>query len=103
MLDGVACSVCDAPVPAGRLRLLAERDDLAFVEIDCPVCGSSALGFLAIRMELESDVVRLAGAPAITSDDVLEMHDLLEGWTGDLRGLLADRQGAHDAGTDASR
>lgn len=88
--DRLPCSVCDEPVPASRIRLLARRDDLAFLEIDCGACGSATLGFVvagAGEPTLES-----AGQP-ISADDVLDMHELLATWHGDLAGLLS-----HDAG-----
>lgn len=108
---GSACTVCDEPVPVERIRLLAQRDDLAFIELDCPACGSTGLGFVgrstpsgsddrptaahgdAVRRPargLAPEATRLAGAPAISADDVLDMHTALAGWTGDLVGLLND-------------
>src|SRR4029079_14433019 len=44
--DGATCTACGAPVPTGRIRILATRDDLAFVELVCDDCGSAALGML---------------------------------------------------------
>lgn len=46
--DGMACTVCDEPVPAERM-LLARRDDMTFVQIECTRCGSRALEFVAAR------------------------------------------------------
>ena len=45
--DGATCTACGAPVPTGRIRILARRDDLAFVELACDGCGSAALGLLS--------------------------------------------------------
>ena len=44
--DGAPCTACGAPVPAGRIRLLASRDGLAFVRLVCDDCGSAAIGLL---------------------------------------------------------
>jgi hypothetical protein len=93
--DGVSCTACGASVPAGRIRILAHRDDLAFVELACQTCGSSALGLLLAADELgEPPVLDVAADPApidpaITLDDVVSMRDHLAAWDGDLRGLLA--------------
>jgi hypothetical protein len=46
MPDGATCTACGAPVPTGRIRILATRDDLAFVELVCDGCGSAALALL---------------------------------------------------------
>jgi hypothetical protein len=84
--DGLRCTVCDERVPVTRIRELARRDDLTFIEIDCQACASSTLGFLLDGRSEEPAPVH-PGDP-ITSDDVLDMHELLASWRGDLAGLL---------------
>ena len=84
--DGHRCSVCEERVPAARVTLLAWRDDLAFLQIDCGSCLSTTLGFM-----LGGRVDEPSGRPAagpITTDDVIDMHQLLASWRGDLTGLL---------------
>jgi hypothetical protein len=88
--DGLRCTVCEEPVPVDRLRLLAWRDDLAFLQIDCGRCSSTTLGFIAAGRSDESGAPPPESeAPPITADDVLDMHELLAGWGGDLSGLLS--------------
>ena len=85
--DGLRCTVCDGRVPATRIRLLAWRDDLAFLQIDCDSCASTTLGFvLGGRSE---DAEPEDGPDPISSDDVLDMHQFLATWRGDLAALLA--------------
>jgi hypothetical protein len=43
---GVECAACGDAVPTDRIRILARRDDIVFVEIDCPGCRSEALGIV---------------------------------------------------------
>jgi hypothetical protein len=84
---GHRCSVCDERVPAGQVRLLAWRDDLAFLQLECGACLSTTLGFvLGGRSDGPAAPPR---ADPISSDDVLDMHQLLAAWRGDLSGLLA--------------
>ena len=84
--DGLRCTVCEERVPATRIRLLALRDDLAFLQLDCGACASSTLGFvLGGRTDTPAPVHD--GLP-ISTDDVLDMHQLLATWRGDLAGLL---------------
>lgn len=84
--DGLCCTVCDERVPAERVKLLAWRDDLAFLQIDCGSCFSTTLAFV---MGGRTDA---SGTPPdadpIGTDDVLDMHELLATWRGDLTGLL---------------
>jgi len=85
--DGLRCTVCDQRVPVTRIRTLARRDDLTFIEIDCEACASSTLGFL-LAGQSDAPAPPRDGDP-ITTDDVLDMHELLESWRGDLADLLA--------------
>jgi hypothetical protein len=85
--DGLRCTVCDERVPATRVRLLAWRDDLAFLQIDCGTCLSTTLAFV-MGGGTEAPTTPPAGAP-ISGDDVLDMHELLATWRGDLTGLLS--------------
>jgi hypothetical protein len=87
LLDGIACSVCEASVSGDRIRLLARREGLAFVEIACGGCGSTTLGFV---VDGEGTDGARTAAPPVTADDVLDMHVALETWEGDLRSLLTD-------------
>ncbi|MBI3745969.1 MAG: hypothetical protein HY264_05495 [Chloroflexi bacterium] len=86
--DGMACTVCDEVVPAARIHLLARRDDIAFVQIDCPACRSTSLGFLGAEA-FGSGADDHGPAEPVDADDVIEMHELLSTWDGDLRSLLA--------------
>ena len=87
--DDAACSVCREPVAPERTRLLARREDLLFVELCCRACASVTLGFVFAPDDRRlPDTIRLADAPPITPDDVLDMHRHLEAWNGDLQGLL---------------
>ncbi|HEX3266117.1 MAG TPA: hypothetical protein VHR16_10655 [Candidatus Limnocylindrales bacterium] len=92
--DGLRCTVCEERVPADRLQLLAWRDELVFLQIDCGSCLSTTLGFVVSGApdgpsESESD----EPAPPITSDDVLDMHQFLASWRGDLSALLESDRG----------
>lgn len=72
-----------------RSRLLARRDDLLVLELHCAACASVTLGFIfAPDDRLLPECLRLAGAPPVSADDVLDMHLQLEAWQGDLRSLL---------------
>ncbi|HYK95577.1 MAG TPA: hypothetical protein VE011_06915 [Candidatus Dormibacteraeota bacterium] len=86
--DGHRCTVCEERVPADRVKLLAWRDDLAFLQIDCGSCFSSSLGFM-LNGRTDEPVERQARAP-VSTDDVLDMHQLLASWRGDLTGLLSN-------------
>ena len=91
--DGLRCTVCEERVPATRIRLLALRDQplerklmSAMAQLDCGACASSTLGFvLGGRTDAPAPV---HDGPPISTDDVLDMHQLLATWRGDMAGLL---------------
>jgi hypothetical protein len=90
--DGTTCAVCEGSVPARSVRLLARRDDLAFVQVSCASCRSTTLAFVFPATASAGGTGRPTPA-RVTADDVLEMHELLDGWSGGLRELLAPRPG----------
>jgi hypothetical protein len=95
-LDGADCAVCRRPVPADRIRLLAERDDLVFAELDCPSCGSVGLSIIVLR-DGAPRALEDATASPIDEADVLAVRAFLEDYQGDLRALLGspwNRSGA---------
>ena len=55
LADGVDCAACGQFVPTDRIRVLARRDDIAFVEIHCPGCRSESLGIVIVSEDESSD------------------------------------------------
>jgi len=95
-LGGADCAACGSSVPASRVRLLAERDDLVFAELGCPSCGSISLAIVVKAAPTPDALVApesgaLGGAP-VGADDVLDMHEFLAEYRGDVRGLLHPRR-----------
>ena len=98
--DGVDCAVCGRTVPAERIRILASRDDLTFVELTCAACRSESLGMIVAGESdgsarygefLPADDVRFREALPIGVDDVLIVRQLLQG--GDLDALVGPGDG----------
>lgn len=96
----MTCTVCNEPVPAERVQLLARREDLTFLKIECAACSSTTLGFVAGLAAADAP----ADAPAatdpgpddgdpISTDDVLAMHEFLASWQGDPKALLGSLAG----------
>jgi hypothetical protein len=90
LVSDADCAACGRPVPRERVRVLARRDDLAFAELPCEQCGSVSLAIFVGPPDAApaSGAAPAPGSPAIGPDDVLDMHLLLAGWTGDLRTLV---------------
>lgn len=104
-LTSFGCAACRQPYESARIRLLAERDGLFFVDLGCAVCGTQAVAIVTVEVD-ENDVPRptptegfVGGAPGpemalpVNSDDVLAMHALLSRFEGDMASLLVQLDG----------
>jgi hypothetical protein len=92
-------------VSIDRIAVLADRGDLAFVQLDCAACGSRTMSLvLPDDPDACSPVLDTADAgpgpipwarmsirPPIEREDVVAVRHLLDGWQGDLLGLLDGR------------
>jgi hypothetical protein len=105
-LTSFGCAACGAPYEPGRIRLLAERDGLFFVDLACTECASRAVAIVTVDTDEDDDpradageLVPLAAgeprpvAPPISVDDVLDLHRFLDGFTGGTVTLLERLEG----------
>jgi hypothetical protein len=110
-LTTFTCPACGRRYRGSRMRLLAEREGLFFVDLDCSRCGSHTVAIVTVEIDDESDVtIEVSdvvgedeiehmgeslplGAAPVTADDVLEMHEFLKGFKGSL-GELLEKDGA---------
>jgi hypothetical protein len=112
-LTSFTCPACGRRYRGSRIKLLAERDGLFFVDLDCSRCGSHTVAIVTVEqdeaefsivdasdIELDVDLLpeHLGEAlpdndEPVTADDVLDMHELLAGFEGDIHTLLASSTG----------
>ena len=107
--NGVDCGACGRPVPLERIRVLASRDDLTFVEIDCPGCRSESLGIVVQSVNrpstapygefLPADDVRFREALPIGPTDIRTVRELLD--RGDLDALVGPFSDPRGGGSPA--
>ena len=114
-LTSFTCPACGRRYRGSKIRLLAERDGLFFVDLDCARCGSHTVAIVTVEMDEASasitDISDLTlstdglpehlnedlpvGAAPVIPDDVLEMHEFLDAFDGDFSRLFA--QGAQSS------
>lgn len=112
-LTSFSCPACKRRYRGSRIRLLAERESLFFVDLDCTSCGSRTVAIVTVeQVETEFSIVDAsdleivsdplaehlgealpAGAAPVTANDVLAVHELLSGFEGDMHALLASHRG----------
>jgi len=109
-LTSFTCPACGRRYRGSKIRLLAERDGLFFVDLDCVRCGSHTVAIVTVEIDETSasitDISDLslavedlrehlgedlpAGAALVTGDDVLEMHEFLADFKGDVDRLFRE-------------
>lgn len=106
-LASFGCAACGQPYGEAHIRLIAQREELFFVDLSCPHCGSQAVAIVTIQVDGDGttldggELVRAespvktaaADAPAISADDVLDAHALLDDFSGDVHQLIARFRG----------
>jgi hypothetical protein len=99
-LATVACADCGRTYGAGRIRILAQREELFFVDLACR-CGREAIAIVTISLDddrtpsldlgdlEDEEAFGPPPAAAVDSDDVLDMHLFLRSFDGDFRSLFS--------------
>ena len=96
-LTSFGCASCGRAYAPEGIRMLAERDQLYFVDLACLMCGSQATAIVTVALEdglmPRADVPELEPATPpvaapVDADDLLDMHQLLAEHDGDLIALL---------------
>ena len=102
-LASFGCAACGQAYGQGHIHLIAQREELFFVDLSCDHCGSQAVAIVTIQIDGETatldggELVRADEAdpdaapdgPAISVDDVLDAHSLLQDFEGDVHQLIA--------------
>jgi hypothetical protein len=109
-LTSFGCAACGQPYESGRIRLLAEREGLFFVDLGCSHCGTQAVAIVTIQADEDDEPHIEAGehasvtlnatavADPVSADDVLAVHELLDGFAGGIDELLERLDGRDTAG-----
>jgi predicted RNA-binding Zn-ribbon protein involved in translation (DUF1610 family) len=104
-LTTFTCPACGRRYRGSKMRLLAEREGLFFVDLDCSRCGSHTVAIVTVELDEseltievsdavgEDEIEHLGeplpvGAAPVTTDDVLEMHQFLASYAGNLGELV---------------
>jgi hypothetical protein len=103
-LLGAGCARCGQPYAAQGIRVLAQREEIAFVQLVCFACQTQTLALVtgasgAAPDDQDYPVESLEDAaqpeaPPISEVEVLQMRSFLASYEGDMLGLFeAAREG----------
>ncbi|MCK9623110.1 MAG: hypothetical protein M0R47_21560 [Methylobacter sp.] len=93
------CSVCNHKYEPVKALVLEEQEGQTTLHLTCASCGVSTMVFVSttqfgvvsmgILTDLEGNEVRsLFGDDAISSDQVLDMHTFLKGFSGGVKEFI---------------
>ncbi len=98
-LDGVfgtvRCANCGTVYGRDSIAVVGNRNEYWFVRCRCEVCGTQGLGVVIVKPVSEAPPVAAPSRSALSDgqvlihvDDVLEAHELLRDYVGDVHGLF---------------
>ena len=90
------CSVCGTNHSRSEISLLGKRDGGWIVRVACSKCDTAItllvyVGDNASSPRAVAQTAPRRRRPPVTLDEVLDAHDMLESFSGDVRDLFAPR------------
>jgi len=98
LMTSIKCSVCGQRYEADNIDVLGHQEDLWFLSILCPACHARCLVAAVVREDSVPEVItdltqaeldRFRNVSKVTTDDVLDMHNFLKDFDGDLSQLFS--------------
>jgi len=98
LIASVRCSVCGKPYRPSNIKVLGHEDNLWFLSVFCPSCRTLGLVAAVVKREAvkrateltPEEKIKFANARPIGADDVLEMHEFLQNFEGDVKAMFAE-------------
>jgi hypothetical protein len=97
LISTFRCQFCRQSFEREKIRVTARHEKLWIVGVRCTRCGKQQVFWIALKEEgqlgMLSDLTdveetHFASMPAISSDDVLDMHEFLSAFDGDFHRLF---------------
>jgi hypothetical protein len=91
------CSVCGANHSRSDIRVLGKIESAWIVRVTCAKCQTAFKLLVVVTDEQRAAVKPIkeeperSRRPAVTADEVIDAHEFLERYSGDVRTLLARR------------
>jgi len=97
LMASTKCAVCGQPYEVDNIDILGHQEDLWFLSVFCPACHARCLVAAVIREDrvpevtidlTQAELDRFRNVGRVTADDVLDMHNFLKDFDGDLAQLF---------------
>ncbi len=99
LLENIKCVVCSEPYDENDVTIMGQQDELWMLMVSCHHCGTQGIILAMVKedeqVELLTDLgpdelERVHSLPAISSDDVLDVHCFLRDFDGDFVALFEE-------------
>jgi hypothetical protein len=100
LLSTIKCSVCSRNYEAKNVNVLGHQGELWFISVFCPACGTQGLVAAVVKEGTPTEVItdlteeelaEFALGEAVGIDDVLDIHNLLKDFEGDVSNLFTEK------------
>lgn len=97
LIDNIRCVVCSGEYTEADIAIMAQQDDVWMLMVSCPHCHTQGIILAVVKEEEQVQVVteltpeeleHARDIAPIGTDDVLDIHRLLQDFDGDFRGLF---------------
>jgi C4-type Zn-finger protein len=97
VISAMECRVCGRHYQLDNIEILGHENDMWFVSIFCPSCASRSLVAAIIKRDRMPEIVtdltaaeyaRFSQGDVVRADDVLDMHNFLKDFHGDITELF---------------
>lgn len=100
VISQIRCPVCNHRYTADDIMIIDHKDEMWLMALSCSECETRGLVFAIVRDQqtqvepltelTPEEIARFEERGAITTDDVLNLHDFLRDYQGDVAELLGD-------------
>ena len=101
LVASIKCGICGQHYEAANVKIMGHQDELWFLSVFCSSCKSHGLIAAVVKenepVQLTTDLseeeyAKFARSSGVEIDDVLDIHNLLENFSGDISELLSNEQ-----------
>ncbi len=98
LISSYRCHVCRRCFERDHVRLAARQEQLWIVSVRCSLCRNQQVFWIALKDDQEETLLEdvsqredreFATMAPIDSDDVLDMHEFLQAFSGDFQRLFS--------------
>lgn len=98
ILASMKCGICGQKYEGTNIKILGHRDELWFLSVFCQSCCSQGLVAAVVKEGRETEFItdlkpeeiqRFKDKDGIQADDVLDVHQFLKTFNGDIASLFS--------------